>query len=180
MAAYRDRRDQIHQHLSRLETLNSHINSAEEAMMSLKLRYENAVKDRNSIGIYLLDRNDELCILYERLNFQKEIASRGEAALVEREEEIRKLTIIGAELDRKIELEKKNLPIIKSLSAEINKLEEKRNILHAECSKLGKQMENPNDPKRCRNLPGQDPTIKDLVQKIEKMEEQLAVQEVLY
>jgi hypothetical protein len=137
------------------------------------------VKDRNSIGIYLLDRNDELCILYERLNVQKEIASKGEAALIEREEEIRKLTLMGAEFDRKIELEKQKLPTVGSLQDEIDKLESSRQEMHQTSLKLSKQMENPNDPKRCRNLPGQDPTVKDLVQKIERMEELLAIQEVI-
>jgi hypothetical protein len=137
------------------------------------------VNDRNSIGIYLLDRNDELCILYERLNVQKEIASKGEAALIEREEEIRKLTLMGAEFDRKIELEKQKLPTVGSLQDEIDTLESSRQEMHQTSLKLSKQMENPNDPKRCRNLPGQDPTVKDLVQKIERMEELLAIQEVI-
>jgi FtsZ-binding cell division protein ZapB len=34
LSQYRDRRDQIHQHLSRIETLNSHINSAEDGMVT--------------------------------------------------------------------------------------------------------------------------------------------------
>jgi hypothetical protein len=28
------------------------------------------VKDRNQVGISLIDRNDELCILYEKSNVQ--------------------------------------------------------------------------------------------------------------
>lgn len=146
-------------------------------MISLKQRYETSVKVRNMTGIYLLDRNDELCILYERLNVQKEIASKGEAALVEREEEIRKLTLIGAELDRKIELEKQKIPVLGSLQVEIDKVEFERQEMHRNSLKLSKQMENPDDPKRCRNLPGKDPTVEDLVQKIERMEELLAGQE---
>jgi hypothetical protein len=36
----------------------------------LKKMYEFAVEDRNYTGIQLIDRNDELCILYEKANIQ--------------------------------------------------------------------------------------------------------------
>jgi hypothetical protein len=116
--------------------------------------------------------------LYERLNFQKEVAFRGETALLDREDEIRKTTIIGAELDRQIELEKQKLPLVGSLMKEMDKFENKKLELHKQSLKLGKLMENPNDPNRCRNPPGQDPTVNFLVEKIDKMEELLATQEV--
>jgi hypothetical protein len=35
-------------------------------MIALKRRYERAVEARNAAGIQLIDRNDELCILYEK------------------------------------------------------------------------------------------------------------------
>ena len=35
--------------------------------------YESAVEDRNHTGIMLIDRNDELCILYEKANTQEEV-----------------------------------------------------------------------------------------------------------
>ena len=177
MVKYRERRDQINQHLSKIEALNNHINETESEMMNLKARYEGGVKDRNKMGIYLLDRNDELCILYERLNVQKEVAAKGEAALVEREDETRKLSLIGAELARKIELQKQRLPQVNQLKIEIDKLEDKRHDLHEAVSKLGAQMENPDDPSRCRNLGGEDPVPEELAKKIEKLEDQLASQE---
>lgn len=176
LVQYREKRDQINQHLSRIESLNAHINAAEDDMVSLKFRYEACVKDRNLIGIHVLDRNDEVCILYERLNIQKEIAGRGEAALVDREDEIRKLTLIGSELDRKIDLEKGKLPLSKFL-AKIDALELTRTKLNATSVKLGKLMENPNDPKRTRNLPGKDPGPQELQHRIANLEELLATQE---
>jgi hypothetical protein len=38
--------------------------------MQARKIYELAVKDRNKVGIMLIDRNDELCILYEKNNVQ--------------------------------------------------------------------------------------------------------------
>ncbi len=39
--------------------------------------YEGAVEDRNHTGIMLIDRNDELCILYEKANAQEEVMRKG-------------------------------------------------------------------------------------------------------
>ena len=43
--------------------------------------YEGAVEDRNHTGIMLIDRNDELCILYEKANTQEEVMRKGNAHL---------------------------------------------------------------------------------------------------
>jgi len=43
------------------------------------------VEDRNHTGIMLIDRNDELCILYEKANTQEEVMRKGNAHLALRE-----------------------------------------------------------------------------------------------
>ena len=40
----------------------------EKEMLGLKQKYEVACEDRNYAGVQLIDRNDELCILYEKNN----------------------------------------------------------------------------------------------------------------
>ncbi|KAH6568449.1 hypothetical protein BASA60_008634 [Batrachochytrium salamandrivorans] len=174
---YRDRRDQIDQNLASIEALNAHINSTEEEMLAVKQRYEQLIKERNSVGVHLLSRNDELCILYERLNMQKETRSKGEAALQDREDEIRKLTLIVSELKRKVELLKRDEPLSVAYQGEIEKLEEKRDALRKNALTLALEMENSDDPKRCRNLGGSDPLLVDLLKKIERLEDFLAVRE---
>ena len=39
-------------------------------MLKLRKQYEVAIESRNYTGITLIDRNDELCILYEKNNIQ--------------------------------------------------------------------------------------------------------------
>ena len=41
--------------------------------------YEGAIEARNYTGICMIDRNDELCILYEKANIQEEVMKKGEA-----------------------------------------------------------------------------------------------------
>jgi len=47
-------------------------------MNSLIFDYEQACEERNFMGIQLIDRNDELCILYEKSNIQENILKNGE------------------------------------------------------------------------------------------------------
>jgi chromosome segregation ATPase len=180
MHQYKDKRDQIDHRLSRIETLNNTINNFEEQMMKLKERYEQSVKDRNQAGVNLLDRNDELCILYERINVQKEVMAKGSYALNDREDEIKRLELILTGLERKLQLEKQKRPVLTENQNEISRLEEQRDLQETQVLELSRQMENPDDPKRCRKLGGEDPDQEQLAKRIEKLETMLATQEVIY
>jgi hypothetical protein len=78
--------EQIDQRLAEIEKLNNSLNAAEEEMILLKKAYEQVTKQRNSAGILLLDRNDELCVLYEKINAQESVIKQGELELVEKKE----------------------------------------------------------------------------------------------
>lgn len=169
----------IDSNLGLIELLNSQINVAEEEMITLKARYEAAVKDRNVMGIHLLDRNDELCILYERLNIQQSVLNNGEKVLREREVEIRKLSLVKSELLRKIELEKQLLPESNSLKTKISKAENELENIQKAVTKLSVEMESPGNPKNCRYLEGNDPSRKESIEKIQKLELLLSEKEVI-
>lgn len=71
-------------------------------MLSLKRHYESAVETRNFSGIQLIDRNDELCILYEKSNIHERTLGEGEKALRVVVEEIRALKLSIGELERNL------------------------------------------------------------------------------
>ena len=52
-------------------------------MNNLIYEYEQACESRNYMGIQLIDRNDELCILYEKSNIQENILKNGEQKIRE-------------------------------------------------------------------------------------------------
>lgn len=54
-----------------IEKQNGVINALEREMLRLKTMYETAVEQRNFAGVQLIDRNDELCVLYEKSNIQE-------------------------------------------------------------------------------------------------------------
>ena len=62
-------------------------------MNDLTKKYETACESRNYMGIKLIDRNDELCILYEKSNIHENVLKNGEQEIREKEEEIRMLDL---------------------------------------------------------------------------------------
>lgn len=61
----------VEQQIVEIEKQNSVINALEREMLRLKAMYEAAVEQRNFAGVQLIDRNDELCVLYEKSNIQE-------------------------------------------------------------------------------------------------------------
>jgi len=53
-------------------------------MNELTHKYEVACESRNLMGIQLIDRNDELCILYEKSNIHENILKNGEQEIREK------------------------------------------------------------------------------------------------
>jgi chromosome segregation ATPase len=178
MAQYREKRDSIAQHLSRIDTLNQVINATEEDMLVLKSRFAQSVKDRNSVGMQLLDRNDELCILYEKLNIQVDTLDKGQAELANREDEIRKFDIIKCDTKREVELLKTLKPKVANVQESMDKVQTELDNTRYTVLDLSSRMESPEDPKRSRYLKGKDPERNVLVEKIRAMEERLAEKEV--
>ena len=51
-------------------------------MLSINKKYELNIESRNYTGIQLIDRNDQLCILYEKSNISEKILIHSEKDLV--------------------------------------------------------------------------------------------------
>ena len=57
------------------------------------------VEMRNHTGITLIDRNDELCIMYEKSNIQELVHRQGEVQTVARADEVRLSVLIEIRRD---------------------------------------------------------------------------------
>ena len=62
-------------------------------MLKVKAHYEQAVENRNVMGLQLIERNDELCILFERASMQEKTSATGIKCLNSKEDEIRMLSV---------------------------------------------------------------------------------------
>ena len=135
--------------------------------------YEVAVEARNHTGILLIDRNDELCILYEKANIQEEVIRQGEVVLTQKGNEIRSLNIEVKELRRSIDVKRKLAPEISLYDKQI--VLHKQQLLEAkqQAVKLEKDLEDPNNNKRWRKLEGKIPDKEELNAKLKQLEDRL-------
>lgn len=64
-----------------LEQLDATIRNADGEMKVMTQAYEKSVQDRNGVGLMVIDRNDELSILYQKFNGQEDAIKRGRHCL---------------------------------------------------------------------------------------------------
>ncbi|CAM9236020.1 unnamed protein product [Chrysoparadoxa australica] len=144
-------------------------------MLQLKTEFEATVESRNSTGMQLIDRNDELCILYEKANLQENALKKGEIVLAEKEADSRILGLQIAELQRRLSVTWKHMPDLTSAAERIVKLQEELQREREASDKLSKELEDPVNEKRWRLLEGEDPDREQLAARLQVLEERLSV-----
>eukprot|EP00831_Metopus_contortus_P022484 TRINITY_DN2028_c0_g1_i1.p1 TRINITY_DN2028_c0_g1~~TRINITY_DN2028_c0_g1_i1.p1 ORF type:complete len:731 (-),score=182.73 TRINITY_DN2028_c0_g1_i1:280-2472(-) len=116
-------------------------------------KYEEACENRNYMGIQLIDRNDELCILYEKSNIQENILKRGENEIKKKEEDIRMLNIELSERQRELDLIQKKAPDVPVLAEKVVALKTELEQEKSKVKELSEKVENPeSNPGRIREI----------------------------
>merc|ERR1719407_477075 len=140
--------EQVEKYVIEIDKLNSIINSIEKEMVILKRKYEQAVETRNFTGIQLIDRNDELCILWEKSNIQDKLMKKGEDVMLSKEEDIRILKIHLAEVQRQLQVVQKKIPEVPRLAEEVLRVRESLNDVRKRVESLSLELENPSSVMR--------------------------------
>nr|XP_019814179.1 PREDICTED: coiled-coil domain-containing protein 146 [Bos indicus] len=163
--------------LNNIDRLANMITMIEEEMVQLRKKYERAVQRRNESGVQLIEREEEVCIFYEKINIQEKMKLNGEIELHVLEEKIRFLKLKIAEKQRQIHVTRKLLPVKSALDADLAVLQ----IQFSQCTDKIKDLEkkfiNPEGENRTRLLPGKDMTEEEMIQKMDELELQLAKKE---
>ncbi|XP_046950726.1 coiled-coil domain-containing protein 146 [Lynx rufus] len=163
--------------LNNIDRLANMITVIEEEMVQLRKRYEKAVQHRNESGVQLIEREEEVCIFYEKINIQEKMKLNGEIEIHVLEEKIRFLKLKIAEKQRQIHVTQKLLPTKKALDADLAVLQ----IQFSQCTDrirdLEKQLINPEGENRTRVIPGKDMTQEEMIKKLDSLELQLAKKE---
>lgn len=173
LSDYRQKQGVVEQQIMEIDKLNAVINILEKDMLEVKKAYEKAVGERNGTGVQLIERNDELCILYERANQQQEATKKGELGLQQKEEELRFIRLQTEELRRQYAAAKKRIPDIDTKQQVIVALEEKLVAERRKVDNLSNQLEDPQNLERWRPLDGEDPDLEQLIAKIKVLEDRL-------
>jgi chromosome segregation ATPase len=166
--------EQVEQYVIEIDKLNSIINSIEKEMVILRRKYEQAVETRNLTGTQLIDRNDELCILWEKSNIQEKLLKKGEDAMLSRTEEIRGLKIDLQEVQRQLRVIRGKIPEVPRLVDEVVRLREQVSTVRKRTEDLSRELENPKSSlRKWRKLGGEDLDPQTLRVKIQDLEERL-------
>jgi len=170
---FKKKQDAVDEQIVEMEKLNSLINSSEKEMLRLKKQYETVVESRNFTGIMLIDRNDELCILYEKANIQEEVQNQGDLAINRLDDEARMLELERKEAERSIEVTRRLMPQIPLLDEDVARLQKDLLEARRESERLSLQLEDPENAGRWRRLEGKIPTPEELQAKMNQLEERL-------
>mmetsp|Transcript_2201 Transcript_2201/g.7380 ORF Transcript_2201/g.7380 Transcript_2201/m.7380 type:complete len:926 (-) Transcript_2201:240-3017(-) len=166
--------EQVEQYVIEIDKLNSIINSIEKEMVVLRRKYEQAVDTRNFTGTQLIDRNDELCILWEKSNIQEKLLKKGEDAMLARSEEIRGLRIDLQEVQRQLRVVQSKIPEVPKLVDEVVRLREQVSSVRKRTDELSRELENPRSSlRKWRKLGGEDLDPQTLRVRIHNLEERL-------
>lgn len=128
---------------------------------------------RNYTGVMVIDRNDELCVMYERKSVQETVQKQGDYALSKLEDQIRVLKVDMTDVSRSIEATKKKCPEVPKLDHNIVTLQRDILITKQEGRELEQELEDPSNAKRWRMLHGRIKDKDELRIKVNQLEERL-------
>ncbi|XP_029783741.1 coiled-coil domain-containing protein 146 [Suricata suricatta] len=163
--------------LNNIDRLANRITMIEEEMVQLRKRYEKAVQSRNESGVQLIEREEEVCIFYEKINIQEKMKLNGEIEIHVLEEKIRFLKMKIAEKQRQIHVIQKLLPTKKALDADLAVLQIQFSLCTDRIKDLEKQFINTKGENRTRFITGKDMTQEEIMRKLDSLELQLAKKE---
>ena len=124
--------------------------SLNKDVQRLKNNFADVLENRNYTGIQLIDRNDELCILYEKENTQEKVLRRGEMAIKSLDDEIRMINIEKNETNRKIKIAREKIMIIPKLAEKVLELQKELEKEQKREEELSKELENPHNNKKLK------------------------------
>jgi len=170
-----DNQNQIDQSVSsrklEIDRLNMMSQRTEEDARNLLVQFEKAVQHRNERGVTLVEREEEVCIFYERLNVQEQMIRNGEVKVTEFDENLRFLKLQLQEEMRQIELLRRKKPKKRDNEDELVDLQINLSKARHEVRLLEEALANPD---RARELGGMDLNIVELKQKLEQIQLRLA------
>ncbi|XP_075713445.1 coiled-coil domain-containing protein 146 [Rhinoderma darwinii] len=170
----KEKREQQKMEIGRLTNM---INQAEEEMVGLRKKYESAVQNRNERGVQLIEREEEVCIFYEKINTQEMLLRNGDVEMMALDEKIRFLKMQATEGKRQIEQIITELPNKKALESDLTTLQIQLSQCNDRVDELENLAQSPDKEGRIRLLDGKDPSLQDLMKKMEELELRLTEKE---
>ncbi|KAJ3398390.1 hypothetical protein HDU80_008980 [Chytriomyces hyalinus] len=149
------------------------ITEGDTARSKLKKEYDSIVQARDVLGSQLIRRNEEISLLYEKIKIQTSTLNKGEIQYYERIEDIRVLKLEIKKLRREKAILQSETQNVDGLRTEIFKLH--RDVLkeRTRVKVLEEELESPMNIHRWRKLSGSDPTMFELITKMQALQKRL-------
>lgn len=137
---------------TQVRQVNMGIAAVEDTMTALRDTYANTVESRNQTGIQLIDRNDELGLLVEKVKEQEVILQQGVAMTNARGEEVKALKIRLSDVLRDINVCQRSLSKVKEMEVELARINEDIDDERWRARILENDLTDPNNPYRWRHI----------------------------
>jgi len=170
---FRGKQDVVDEQIAEVDKLNAIISQMEKAMLRLRKQYEVVIEARNYTGLMLIDRNDELCIMYEKTSVHDQVIKAGMLELSMRDDEARVLRLETMELERSCKATMKLVPQVPLLDEDVARLQKALLVTRREAEALSAALENPSNHSRWRMLDGKIPDKEELEAKVQQLDERL-------
>ena len=177
---FREGRDKIDEQMNEMEGLHTVADQGRKNQIRLTLKFEHETQRRDHAGLMLVERNDEVAALHERVNLQVEVGRRGEIELRNREDEIRAFAAEIRKHELSVEANASLASGVPGLNAEIERLRKDLIVERRRVARLSAKAETPENADRWRVLQGKDPgadelraKLKDLKLAIEDKEDEI-------
>jgi hypothetical protein len=165
--------------------LSEGLKRIEQGMEGMKSQYVHATTSRNTVGMALIDRNDELCLLYEQTEVLTRMLKSYEDAIHQTDEQSVKVVRDTEDIKRRVEIARRQIPSVKTWEEWVRHKDELLMELSEEkkeVDRLSVELETPpNDDglvSRARLLGGEDADVHVLASEVEGMEERVKEERV--
>eukprot|EP00727_Mastigamoeba_balamuthi_P013346 m51a1_g8634 hypothetical protein (971) ;mRNA; r:141627-146058 len=155
------------------EKLETSIRAEQRELAALRREFENAIATRNAIGNRLVNRTEELCLLYARSAGNDAASRSAELEMQRKEEEERFLQVVLEQSRRDVALSKREMDMIPTRNKETIELREQLKKVKTQSAELAAKLESPADTSRWTALSGEDPSQEELIQKHQALDDRL-------
>jgi hypothetical protein len=165
----------IHKQDAEIQRLAAMIRRTDDEALTQRKEYDQVINERDILGTQLIRRNDELALLYEKLNIMAATLRTGEGQYNARLNDIRILRLKIRDLQRELALAKTTHHGVEDVKRDL--IATTRELLSEKIKvkALSGELENPLNVHRWRKLEGSDPATYEMVQKIQTLQKRLIV-----
>ncbi|BBN13209.1 cilia- and flagella-associated protein 58 [Marchantia polymorpha subsp. ruderalis] len=162
-------------YVSKIQTHDVLVNQANDETVRLKKEYTMVKTERDMLAAQLTRRDDELKEVYEKIRIQQSTLDKGRVQYLDRLDELRTLKLKLTDLKREQAILSGSLKSISILKREINGLN--RELLREKLKVriMTEELETPQNIHRWRTLESTDPTVYEMITKVQTLQKRLIV-----